>query len=72
MAQRLTHIEDLVETQGRRWDWLAERTGLTPDHLTHIVAGRRPMTQERAERIAAALGVPVAYILQAPPQEVAV
>ncbi len=69
MADRLRpllHITRLVDAQGRRLDWLAERTGITPDHLSHILAGRRPLTPERALRIADALQVPVEYILQTP------
>lgn len=64
----LDHITALIAAQGRRMDWLAERVGISQGHLTHILAGRRRLRPEHAQRIADALGVPVGYILPAQPE----
>ncbi len=73
--QPLDHIARLIEAQGRRMDWLAERTGISQGYLSHILAGRRRLRSEHAQRIADALQVPVEYIRQSPepePQEAGV
>ena len=64
----LLHITALIAAQGRRMDWLAERVGVSQGHLTHVLAGRRRLRPEHAQRIAEALGVPVSYILRTNPE----
>lgn len=56
---RTQDLQSLLLTQGRRKDWLAAQCGVHPSMLSHLLAGRRTATAEVAERMAAALQVPV-------------
>ncbi len=62
----MDHVRRLIETQGRRLDWVAERVGISPSHLSNILAGRRQISAAQALALAEALQVPVEYILQTP------
>lgn len=53
-GQRLAEV---VAAQGRRWDWLAEQTGLHYTLLWQYRVGRRPITRKSGAKIAAALGI---------------
>lgn len=48
-----------IENRGIRQDWLAKQLGISPQYLTHIKVGRRPVPDWLPEKAAAALGVPV-------------
>jgi transcriptional regulator with XRE-family HTH domain len=52
-------LEQLLAAQGRRKDWLASQAGVSPSLISHVLAGRRTIAVEVAERMAAALQVPV-------------
>ena len=55
-------MQSLLTAQGRRKDWLAAQCGVHPSMLSHLLAGRRTATADVAERLAAALQVPVFLI----------
>ena len=40
---------------------LAARLGMTPTHLSQLISGKRPMTREVAERVAAEYGLTLDY-----------
>ncbi len=56
---RATALRSLLATQGRRKDWLAKQAGIHPSLLSHVMAGRRTVSSDVAERIAGALQVPL-------------
>lgn len=51
-------LEAILSAQGRRRDWLAAQAGVDKSLITHLIAGRRTVTLEVAERISRALQVP--------------
>jgi transcriptional regulator with XRE-family HTH domain len=55
---RATHLGEVLEEQGRKRSWLAERAGVTGSYVTMIVSGERTVDQVLGERIAALLDVP--------------
>jgi len=81
-ARRYAATEALgavLEEQGRKRRWLAERIGVTESWLSHVLAGRHTVDRDQGERIAGILGVPffVLFVLRAasdsdsPPEEAA-
>lgn len=67
MARPLTHITALIEHRGLRFGWLVARTGIEKSLLSRVLAGRRPLTPERAQRIADALDIPLQWVLMPAP-----
>ena len=54
----------VLDAQGRRRDWLAGRVGVSKSFVTHIIAGRRTVSRDVAERIAAELQVPFFMVFE--------
>lgn len=61
---RATGLEQAIETQGRRKEWVAARGGVSPSHIAHVLAGRRTVTEDVAVRITQAMGVPLFFAFQ--------
>jgi transcriptional regulator with XRE-family HTH domain len=53
-----TYLGDVLETQGRKQRWLAERIGVSGGYVSLIIGGERTVDRETGERIAALLDVP--------------
>ncbi len=53
-----THLGDVLQSQGRKQRWLAERLGVSGGYVSLIIAGERTVDRETGERIAALLDVP--------------
>jgi transcriptional regulator with XRE-family HTH domain len=51
-------LEAVLEEQGRKRRWLADRIGVSESWISHVLAGRHTVDREQGERIAATLGVP--------------
>lgn len=53
-------IEDVLEAQGRRKDWLAAKLKMHPTQLSKILAGAKyyQFTKEQKQSVAEALAVP--------------
>lgn len=54
-ARPTTRLGEILEAEGRKQSWLAERVGVDPATLSRIVNGLHPADDTRA-KIAAALG----------------
>jgi len=73
------NLEAVLQVQGRKTNWLAERVGVSEALAYKIVAGTKTADAAMAERIATALGVPMelVFVLRAasdsdsPPEEAA-
>jgi transcriptional regulator with XRE-family HTH domain len=50
-------IAQVLEEQGRKRIWLAEKLGVSPGHLTRLLQGERPWTEDLVERAAGLLGI---------------
>jgi transcriptional regulator with XRE-family HTH domain len=55
---RATHLGAVLECQGRKQRWLAERLGVSGGYISLIVAGERTVDRAQGEQIAALLDVP--------------
>lgn len=55
-------LAEVLQETGRRKDWFAGQLGVTPSHLSHILAGRRPLPARLKSRAAAILNVPESYL----------
>jgi transcriptional regulator with XRE-family HTH domain len=44
--------------------WLARRIGVNEGYLSHVLQGRRRITEERAARAAELLGIPLALVVK--------
>jgi hypothetical protein len=55
---RTNNLAEVIETQGRTKQWVAGQAGFSASMLGHVIAGRKPIVRDRAERISTALGVP--------------
>ena len=62
-AQR---IEAILDKQGRRKDWLAERIGIVPSRLSKILHGKRyyHFSPDQRRAVAEALQVPEAILFE--------
>ena len=52
-------VAEVLEEQGRKRVWLAEKLGVSPGHLTRLLQGERPWTPELVKRAADLLGIRV-------------
>lgn len=50
---------DVLASQGRKASWLARAVGISKSHMSRLISGERTADPELAERIAAALQMPV-------------
>ena len=53
-----THLGAVLECQGRKQRWLAERIGVSGGYVSLIISGERTVDREQGEQIAALLDVP--------------
>lgn len=57
-----SRIRELMNTQGRRQDWLAQQTGYTVESVSRFLGGTQPISEEFAVRAAKSLGVPPHFL----------
>lgn len=55
-------IEQIIEEQGRRRNWLAQRLGVSPSMVTLLLKGERRWTAEYRRAAAEALQIPEAIL----------
>lgn len=65
---RAKALNETIEMQGRRRDWLAARAGISPGQLTRIANGSRTASYDVAGAISSALGLPL-FLLFMPTEE---
>jgi transcriptional regulator with XRE-family HTH domain len=53
-----TTVERVLDQQGRKLTWLAEKAGVSVSYASLMIAGKRPLTDEFRAAAAEALGVP--------------
>lgn len=64
--RQISMLRLLIESDSRTQGRIAEAAGLHGSALSSILAGKRPLTRESAERIAHALGVGLEVIWKDP------
>ncbi|HKG29548.1 MAG TPA: helix-turn-helix transcriptional regulator [Thermomicrobiales bacterium] len=58
------NLAAVLQVQGRKTNWLAERVGVSEALAYKIVAGTKTADAAMAERIATALGVPLGLLFE--------
>lgn len=48
--------KEVLQDRGVKQTWLAEKTGISPEHISNILAGRVLLTDENKVKINEALG----------------
>lgn len=48
--------KEVLEERGVKQTWVAERTGISPEHISNILADRVLLTEENREKINDVLG----------------
>jgi len=48
--------KDVLQQRGVKQSWLAAQTGISPEHISNILAGRVLLTDENKSKINDALG----------------
>lgn len=59
-----SRLREFLDSQGRRYSWVAERIGVTPSHLTRLMDGERPVTTEVAAKLAELFSVPASSFIE--------
>lgn len=49
--------KEVLEERGVKQTWLADKTGISPEHISNILADRVLLTEENREKINLVLGV---------------
>lgn len=60
------NLRAVLQAQGRKKEWLANEAGISPSLVTMLLSGKRTVSEEVAERIARAVGVPLFLIFELP------
>jgi plasmid maintenance system antidote protein VapI len=64
-------LRRLMETQGRKHDWLADQTDYARETVSRFMTGEYPISDKFALRAAKALQVPVEWLCDPEPAAVA-
>ena len=56
-------ITDIIEEKGWNQQELAERLGMSEKHLSHLVNGKVPLTDDVARKLATVLGSTIGFWL---------
>jgi len=67
---RTTALKDVIESQGRTKRWVASQAGFSESMLGHVIAGRKTIGREQAERISTAIGVPFFVLFESTSVEI--
>lgn len=54
----------MFNSQGRKLQWLASKAGLSEPFTSRVIRGERTIGEEKAQRIAEALGTPLFLIFE--------
>ena len=52
-------VKDTIVEQGRVAAWIARQIGITKFQMSHVLAGRRPLSEEQARLVAVVLAKPM-------------
>lgn len=55
---RAVRLGEVIDAQGRKRRWVADRVGMSEAYLSMIISGERTVDRAQGERICALLGVP--------------
>jgi hypothetical protein len=69
MNGRVQILKDWITKEGRKQTWVAQQVGCSPQWLSYVLKGRKPMSDKLARALQATLGIPLVDESQAPGNE---
>lgn len=60
------HLREQIAIEGRRLIWLANHLNISKSHLSHIVAGRRTISENHARVLVALIGGDIGVLFELP------
>jgi plasmid maintenance system antidote protein VapI len=63
-------LREFLDDRGLRYQWVAEKLGVTPSHMTRLMDGQRPITHDLALKLSGLFDVPAdTFLTQTPEQD---
>ena len=59
MEDRVQILKDWIEKEGRKQTWVAQQVGCSPQWLSYVLKGKKPMSDKLARTLRDKLGVPL-------------
>ena len=59
MNDRVQILKDWIGKEGRKQTWVAQQVGCSPQWLSYVLKGRKPMSDKLARALQDKLGVPL-------------
>ncbi len=59
MNGRVQILKDWIAKEGRKQTWVAQQVGYSPQWLSYVLRGKKPMSDRLAEALQKKLGVPL-------------
>jgi hypothetical protein len=59
MNDRVEILKDWIAKEGRKQTWVAQQVGCSPQWLSYVLKGRKPMSDKLARALQDKLGVPL-------------
>ena len=59
MNSRVQILKDWITKEGRKQTWVAQQVGCSPQWLSYVLRGRKPMSDKLARALQDALGIPL-------------
>jgi hypothetical protein len=59
MNGRVQILKDWITKEGRKQTWVAQQVGCSPQWLSYVLKGRKPMSDKLARALQDTLGIPL-------------
>jgi antitoxin component HigA of HigAB toxin-antitoxin module len=59
MKDRVQILKDWIAKEGRKQTWVAQQVGCSPQWLSYVLKGKKPMSDKLADALHKKLGVPL-------------
>ena len=60
MNDRVRILKDWIRQEGRKQTWVAQQVGYSPQWLSYVLRGKKPLSDKLADALQQKLGVPLA------------
>ena len=61
--QTRTRLREFLDERGIRYIWVAEKLEVSPGHMSRLLDGTRPVTEDNAAKLAELFNVPASTFL---------
>jgi Helix-turn-helix domain len=59
MNDRVQILKDWIAKEGRKKTWVAQQAGCSPQWLSYVLRGKKPMSDRLADALRDTLGIPL-------------